>query len=154
MMKVIGFARALAFERELAITLGDGCREHFNNDNYPFEFSTVNKKEFVMHGRKIFYIWLVLGILLPFLISQTTYAGESNSSQNYVKTRKIVKIYVQSQQEINKLANVVAIWEAHKTYIITDVTEKVMQQIINMGFSVEVLFESREEFLNYYRACA
>jgi murein tripeptide amidase MpaA len=38
----------------------------------------------------------------------------------------------------------------HEDYIITDVTEKVMQQIMDKGFPVEVLFESLEEFMTFY----
>ena len=39
------------------------------------------------------------------------------------------------------MANIVAPWEVHKDYIITDVTEKVLQQIMDKGYRVEVLFE-------------
>jgi hypothetical protein len=58
---------------------------------------------------------------------------------------------VQSKEEINELANIVAPWEVHKDYIITDVNESTIQQIRDMGFTVEVLFESYQEFMKSYK---
>jgi len=103
-----------------------------------------------MYRKRGFCIWLLLGMLVMSWIPQAVQTSESGSPSDPMNTRKIVKIYVQSQEEINELANIVAPWEVHKDYIITDVTEKVMQQIMDKGFSVEVLFESLEEFMTFY----
>jgi len=103
-----------------------------------------------MHGKRGFYMWVFLGILVIFWIPQAVGASESVNTPDSVNTRKIVKIQVQSQEEINELANLVAPWEVHEDYIITDVTERVLQQIMDKGFSVEILFESPEEFIPFY----
>lgn len=103
-----------------------------------------------MYRKRGLYVWMFLGMLVVSWIPQAVQASDSGSPSDPMNTRKIVKIYVQSQEEINELANIVAPWEVHKDYIITDVTEKVMQQIMDKGFSVEVLFESLQEFMTLY----
>jgi hypothetical protein len=100
--------------------------------------------------KRIFYICSFLGTLGISLIPQAVGASESGNPPDSMNTRKIVKIQVQSQEEINELGNIVAPWEVHEDYIITDVTEKVMQQIMDKGFPMEVLFESLEEFMTFY----
>ena len=83
-------------------------------------------------------------------VPQAVGASERGYPPDYTNTRKIVKIGVGSQEEINELANMVEPWEVHEDYIITDVTERVLQQIVDKGFSVEVLFESPEELMIFY----
>ena len=95
-------------------------------------------------------IWLFLAVLVIILTPGGVGAFESGFPPDSPNTRKIVRIRVQSQEEINKLANIVAPWEVHGDYIITDVTERVMRQLTDEGFSVEVLFESPEEFMTFY----
>lgn len=103
-----------------------------------------------MHRERGCYIWLFLGMFIVSWIPWTLQASESGFPPETLNTRKIVKIYVKSQEEINELANIVAPWEVHKDYIITDVDEEVMRQIMDRGFSVEVLFESPEGFMMFY----
>jgi murein tripeptide amidase MpaA len=103
-----------------------------------------------MYLERGFHIGLFLGMLVMSWIPQAVGASESGNPPDSINTRKIVKIQVGSQEEINELANIVAPWEVHEDYIITDVTEKVMQQIMDKGFPVEVLFESLEEFMTFY----
>jgi murein tripeptide amidase MpaA len=100
--------------------------------------------------KRAFYIWLFSALLVMSWVPQAVRASESGNPPDSVNTRKIVKIQVQSREEINELANMVEPWEVHEDYIITDVTERVMQQIMDKGFSVEVLFESSEEFMTFY----
>jgi murein tripeptide amidase MpaA len=103
-----------------------------------------------MYKKRGFHIWLFCGMLVMSWTPQGVGASESGNPTNSINTRKIVKIQVGSQEEVNELANMVEPWEVHEDYIITDVTEKVMQQIVDKGFSVEVLFESPEEFMTFY----
>ena len=85
--------------------------------------------------------WLFLGTLVISLIPQAVRASESGDPPDSVNTRKIVKIQVGSQEEINELANIVAPWEVHKDYIITDITERIMQQVMDKGRVGMNLFE-------------
>jgi hypothetical protein len=93
---------------------------------------------------------MALGMLLISWLPAYIETTESGESPNQLSARKIVKILVKNQHEINQLANIVEPWEVHKDYIITDATEKVLQQIINMGFSIEVLYASPEAFMESY----
>jgi murein tripeptide amidase MpaA len=103
-----------------------------------------------MYKKRSFYTWLFIGTLVISLIPGAAQTSESGDPPDSFNTRKIVKIQVGSQDEINELANIVEPWEVHEDYIITDITERVLQQIMDKGFSVEVLFESSEEFITFY----
>lgn len=95
-----------------------------------------------MFRKRDFFIWLLLGMLVLLWIPYNIHAAESINPSH----RKIVKIQVESQEEIQELANLGEPWEVHKDYVIIDVTDKLMQKITDRGFSVEVLFYSLEEF--------
>jgi hypothetical protein len=58
-----------------------------------------------MCGKRGFYIWLFLAMLAMSWVPQAVQASESGSPPDSMNTRKIVKITVQSQEEINELAN-------------------------------------------------
>ena len=116
---------------------------------YTFHFG-VDRRRLTMHRNRSFYLWLFLGILVISLRPLGVKGSESENPPDSANTRKIVRIQVGSQEEIHELANIVAPWEVHADYIITDVTEKVMQHIMDKGFQVEVLFESPEELMRFY----
>lgn len=54
-------------------------------------------------------------------------------------SRKIIRIKVADKEDINELANMVAIWEVHPEYIITDATDEIIQKIKDKGFAVKIL---------------
>jgi murein tripeptide amidase MpaA len=93
---------------------------------------------------------IVIGIVLAFSAPALMQAMESKNRQNQEAARKIVKIYVNNRAELNQLANIVEPWEVHENYIIVDVTEKILQQIIDQGFSIEILYESAHNFMNAF----
>jgi murein tripeptide amidase MpaA len=103
-----------------------------------------------MVSKRVFYLRVFFGLLALTWTSLTVSAAENGITTGNINTRKIIKIYVQSKEEINELANIVAPWEVHKDYIITDVNNSTIQQIKDKGFTVEVLFESYEEFMKSY----
>jgi murein tripeptide amidase MpaA len=103
-----------------------------------------------MVSKRVFYLRLLFGLLALTWTSLTVSAAENGITTGNINTRKIIKIYVQSKEEINELANIVAPWEVHKDYIITDVNDSTIQQIRDRGFTVEVLFESYQEFMKSY----
>jgi len=103
-----------------------------------------------MFRNKILGVCLILGVLLAFWMPSVIFSADGEHSPDYGNTRKIIKIYVRSRVDINELANIVEPWEVHKDYIITDVTEKILQQIIDRGFTVKILFSSPQELMESY----
>ncbi|OHB70205.1 MAG: hypothetical protein A2W23_08115 [Planctomycetes bacterium RBG_16_43_13] len=99
-----------------------------------------------LYLKRNYYIWLFIGAVILSYMPYTVLAAESGKPVQ----RQIVKIYVQNQEDINELAGIAEPWEVHKDYIIIDVTEAEIQQIRKKGFSVEVLFESIRDLVNYY----
>jgi len=94
------------------------------------------------------YVRIALAIVLLFTTPALMQAMESNYQPNQTDTRKIVKIYANNQTELNQLASILEPWEVHENYIITDVTPKILQQIIDQGFTYEILYENANDILD------
>jgi len=97
------------------------------------------EKGLAMHRKRYIFILLTIGI---FVIFWTVRFAMTDTG-----TRKIVKIYVQSQEDIQGLANIVEPLEVRKGYVIADVTDRVLQEIRDKGFSIEIIADSIENLL-------
>ena len=60
---------------------------------------------------------------------------------------RIIRIDIQSQEDLNELANLVAPWEVHPDHIITNATDEIILEIQNRGFVVTILFEDQNAYI-------